>query len=299
MTDSSTIPATAVIQKPTRRPARARVSLAQRKRIRGVARTVTILLVALLFFGPVVWIMLTALKQPRDVYSLSVLFTPTLDNLRAAFASPYFLGSRTLNSIVVTLGTIALSLPIATAAAYAFSRFRFPGGNAWSLGVLATQFIPPVIVIIPLFIAFRSAGLLDTRLALIIANMSFVVPYSIWMIKGFIDAIPTDMEEAAQIDGASRLRAIWDVVVPMAVPGIATAAIFAFVVSWNEFFYALVLSRQEAVTLQVGLMGARTERGDAWEIMAAMGLVIILPMLVLSRYVQKYFVAGLVSGSVR
>ncbi len=299
MTDSSTIPATAVIQRPTRRPARARVSLAQRKRIRGVARTVTILLVALLFFGPVVWIMLTALKQPRDVYSLSVLFTPTLDNLRAAFASPYFLGSRTLNSIVVTLGTIALSLPIATAAAYAFSRFRFPGGNAWSLGVLATQFIPPVIVIIPLFIAFRSAGLLDTRLALIIANMSFVVPYSIWMIKGFIDAIPTDMEEAAQIDGASRLRAIWDVVVPMAVPGIATAAIFAFVVSWNEFFYALVLSRQEAVTLQVGLMGARTERGDAWEIMAAMGLVIILPMLVLSRYVQKYFVAGLVSGSVR
>jgi multiple sugar transport system permease protein len=192
-----------------------------------------------------------------------------------------------------------LSLPIATAAAYAFSRFRFPGGRAWSLGVLATQFIPPVVVIIPLFIAFRSAGLLDTRLALIIANMSFVVPYSIWMIKGFIDSIPTDMEEAAQIDGASRLRAIWDVVVPMAVPGIATAAIFAFVVSWNEFFYALVLSRQEAVTLQVGLMGARTERGDAWEIMAAMGLVIILPMLVLSRYVQKYFVAGLVSGSVR
>jgi multiple sugar transport system permease protein len=150
----------------------------------------------------------------------------------------------------------------ATAAAYAFSRFRFPGGSAWSLGVLATQFIPPVIVIIPLFVAFRWAGLLDTRLALIIANMSFVVPYAIWMIKGFIDAIPTDMEEAAQI-------------------------------------YALVLSRQDATTLQVGLMGARTERGDAWEIMAAMGLVIILPMLVLSRLVQKYFVKGLVSGSVR
>jgi multiple sugar transport system permease protein len=165
--------------------------------------------------------------------------------------------------------------------------------------VLATQFIPPVIVIIPLFVAFRSAGLLDTRLALIIANMSFVVPYAIWMIKGFIDAIPADMEEAAQIDGASRLRAIWDVVVPMALPGIATAAIFCFVVSWNEFFYALVLSRQDATTLQVGLMGARTERGDAWEIMAAMGLVIILPMLVLSRLVQKYFVKGLVSGSVR
>jgi len=270
-----------------------------RRKARTLARTLTILLVACIFFGPIVWIIATAFKAPRDVYALKFVFDPTLDNIWTAFAAPYFLGSRTWNSIVVTLGTLILSMPIATAAAYAFSRFRFPGGSAWSLGVLATQFIPPVIVIIPLFVAFRSVGLLDTRIALIIANMSFVVPYAIWMIKGFIDAIPPDMEEAAQIDGASRLRAIWDVVVPMALPGIATAAIFCFVVSWNEFFYALVLTRDEAVTLQVGLMGARTERGDAWEIMAAMGLVIILPMLVLSRFVQKYFVKGLVSGSVR
>ncbi|WP_313610796.1 ABC transporter permease subunit, partial [Rhizobium sp.] len=93
---------------------------------------------------------------------------------------------------------------------------------------------------------------------------SFVVPYAIWMIKGFIDSIPVDMEEAAQIDGASRLRAIWDVVVPMALPGIATAGIFCFVVAWNEFFYALVLTRENATTIQVALMSARTERGDAW-----------------------------------
>lgn len=263
------------------------------------ARGLAIALVVLVFFGPVVWILLTAFKEPRDVYALKVFFTPTLGNLRAAFDTPFLVGERTWNSIVVTMGTLLLSLPIATAAAYAFSRFRFPGGSVWSLGVLATQFIPPVIVIIPLFVAFRHANLLDTKLALVIANMSFVVPYAIWMIKGFIDSIPLDMEEAAQIDGASRLRAIWDVVVPMALPGIATAAIFCFVVSWNEFFYALVLSRQEATTLQVGLMSARTERGDAWEIMAAMGLIIILPMLVLSRFVQKYFAKGLISGSVR
>lgn len=263
------------------------------------ARGIAIALVVIVFFGPILWIMATAFKEPRDVYTMKVFFTPTLQNIWTAFDSPFFVGERTWNSIVVTLGTLVLSLPIATAAAYAFSRFRFPGGSAWSIGVLATQFIPPVIVIIPLFVAFRHANLLDTRVALIIANMSFVVPYAIWMIKGFIDSIPMDMEEAAQIDGASRLRAIWDVVVPMALPGIATAAIFCFVVSWNEFFYALVLSRQDAVTLQVGLMGARTERGDAWEIMAATGLIIILPMLVLSRFVQKYFVKGLISGSVR
>jgi multiple sugar transport system permease protein len=265
----------------------------------NAARVLSILLVVAVFVGPIFWIMLTAFKEPRDVYALAFVFEPTLENLRTAFNAPYHLGHRTFNSVVVTLATLVLSLPIATAAAYAFSRFRLPGGQAWSIGILATQFIPPVIVIIPLFIAFRTLGLLDTRIALVIANMSFVVPYAIWMIKGFIDAIPLDMEEAAQIDGSTRLRAIWDVVVPMALPGIATAAIFAFVVSWNEFFYALVLSRQDAVTLQVGLMSARTERGDAWEIMAAMGLVIVLPMLVLSRFVQRYFVRGLVSGSVR
>lgn len=262
-------------------------------------RAAAILLVLAVFMAPILWIAATAFKSPRDVYALRLFFTPTTENFAAAVGAPYFLGNRTMNSVIVTLLTLVLSLPIATLAAYAFSRFRLPGGAVWPLGVLATQFVPPVIIIIPLFIAFRTAGLLDTRIALVIANMSFVVPYAIWMIKGFVDAIPMDMEEAAMTDGASRLRVLWDVVVPMALPGIATAAIFCFVVSWNEFFYALVLSRNEAVTLQVGLMSARTERGDAWEIMAAMGLTIMLPMLVLSGYVQRYFVKGLNTGAVR
>lgn len=270
-----------------------------KKILARIVRYIAMALVVLIFFGPIAWILATAFKSAPDVYSLKIFFTPTLQNIRDAFATPFLVGERTLNSIVVTSFTLLLSLPIATAAAYAFSRFRFPGGSIWPIGVLATQFIPPVVVIIPLFIVFRQLNLLDTKIALVVANMSFVVPYAIWMIKGFIDSIPMDMEEAAQIDGASRLRAIWDVVVPVALPGIATAAIFCFVVSWNEFFYALVLTQQKATTIQVGLMSARTERGDVWEIMAAMGLVIILPMLVLSRFVQKYFTKGLMSGSVR
>lgn len=266
---------------------------------RTLLTTVAIVALAALFLLPVVWIFATAFKQPRDVYANAILFAPTLENFRTVFEPPYWLGWRLMNSVVVTLGTLAVALPVATAAAYAFSRFRFPGGSAWPLGILATQFIPAVIVVIPLFVVFRAANLLDTRVALICINLSFVVPYSIWMLKGFIDAIPVDMEEAAMIDGASRLRAIFEVVVPVIMPGIATAAIFAFVVSWNEFFYALVLTRQEATTLQVGLMSARTERGDAWEVMAVMGIVIMLPMLAISGFVQKYFVKGLVTGAVR
>ena len=144
-----------------------------------------------------------------------------------------------------------------------------------------------------------SEGVENEQGELIIANLSFVIPYATWMIKGFIDALPLDMEEAGQVDGASRLRVLWDIVVPVVLPGIATAAVFAFVVSWNEFFYALVLTRDAALTMPVALMGVRTDQGIAWEIMAAMGLVIVAPMLLIARFIQKYFVKGLTSGAVR
>lgn len=272
---------------------------AQRQRRVEATRIVLIVLVTLLWFAPILWIMLTAFKSRPDVYSMSVLFTPTLENFVVAFEVPYLLGDRLLNSILVTLGTLVIAIPASTAAAYALSRFRFPGGVIWPLGLLSTQFLPPVIIIIPLFIVFIHLQILDTRTALIIANLSFVIPYATWMIKGFIDALPLDMEEAGQIDGASRMRVIWDIVVPVTIPGIATATIFSFVVSWNEFFYALVLTRDAAVTMPVALMGVRTDQGIAWEIMAAMGLVIVAPMLLIARYIQKFFVKGLTSGAVR
>lgn len=154
-------------------------------------------------------------------------------------------------------------------------------------------------IIIPLFVVLRSIGMLDTLIALIIVNLSVLIPYAIWMIKGFMDALPMDMEEAAMTDGATRFRALRDVVVPVAMPGIVTATIFCFVVAWNEFFFALILTRNEALTLPVSLMSARTDRGDAWEIMAVIGLAIMIPMMLISKLVQRHFLKGLVSGAVR
>ena len=270
-----------------------------RRRRAEILRRLLIVLITFLWFAPILWIILTAFKARPDVYQMSVFFTPTLQNFVAAFEAPYVLGDRLLNSVLVTLGTLLIAIPASTAAAYAFSRYRFPGGALWPLGLLSTQFLPPVIIIIPLFIVFIHLKMLDTRAALIIANLSFVIPYATWMIKGFIDALPLDMEEAGQIDGASRLRVLWDIVVPVAIPGIATATIFSFVVSWNEFFYALVLSRDAAITMPVALMGVRTDQGIVWEVMAAMGLVIVAPMLLIARFIQKFFVKGLTSGAVR
>jgi multiple sugar transport system permease protein len=250
---------------------------------------------------PIIWIILTAFKTPRDVYSLAAAidFTPTLDNLRTVFAHPWNLGNKIINSVLVALGTVVLAVPMATMAAYAFSRFDFPLKRFLFLIVIASQFIPAAVVVLPYFLMFKAWGLLDTRIALVLVNLSVVLPYAVWMIKGFLDAVPLEIEESAMVDGASRARVLAEIVVPAAWPGIITAAVFSFTLTWNEFLFALILGKQHALTLPIGLIGFRTERGDLWELMAAGGLLITLPMFVLSLMVQKHFVGSLTAGSVR
>lgn len=250
---------------------------------------------------PIVWIMLTAFKTPRDVYTLSsaLVFTPTLENLATVFAHPWNLGNKIFNSLVVACCTVALAMPMATMAAYAFSRFDFPFKRSLFLLVIASQFIPAAVVVLPYFLMFKAWGLLDTRLALVMVNLSIVLPYAVWMVKGFLDAVPIEIEESAMVDGASRARVIWQILVPAAWPGIVTSAVFSFTLTWNEFLFALILGKQDALTLPIGLIGFRTERGDLWELMAAGGLLITLPMFFLSLLVQKHFVGSLTAGSVR
>ena len=260
-----------------------------------------ILLIAGTILLPILWIFLTAFKMPRDVYSLAsaVSFTPTLENLSTVFAHPWNLGNKIVNSLIVASGTVLVALPMATMAAYAFSRFNFPFKRTLFLLVIASQFIPAAAVVLPFFLMFKSWGLLDTRTALVLVNLSIVLPYAVWMIKGFLDAVPLEIEESAMVDGASRSRVIWEIVVPAAWPGIITAAVFSFTLTWNEFLFALILGKQHALTLPIGLIGFRTERGDLWELMSAGGLLITLPMFLLSLMVQKHFVGSLTAGSVR
>lgn len=250
---------------------------------------------------PILWILLTAFKAPRDVYSLASAFSfsPTLENLTTVFAHPWNLGQKALNSVLVATSTVLVAVPMATMAAYAFSRFVFPFKRTLFLLVIASQFIPAAVVVLPYFLMFKAWGLLDTRFALVLVNLSIVLPYAVWMIKGFMDAVPMEIEESAMVDGASRGRIIWEIVVPAAWPGIITAAVFSFTLTWNEFLFALILGKQDALTLPIGLIGFRTERGDLWELMAAGSLLITVPMFLLSMMVQKHFVGSLTAGSVR
>lgn len=250
---------------------------------------------------PILWMALTAFKLPRDVYSLdsALVFSPTLENFRTIFAHPWNLGNKIVNSLLVAAGTVLLAIPMATLAAYAFSRFDFRFRQTLFLLVIASQFIPAAAVVLPYFIMFREMGLLDSRAALVLINLSIVLPYAVWMIKGFIEAVPIDIEESAMVDGASRGRVLWEIVVPAALPGIITAAVFSFTLTWNEFLFALILSKQHALTLPLGIVGFRTERGDLWELMAAGGMIITAPMFLLSLLVHRQFIGSLTAGSVR
>lgn len=260
---------------------------------------VLLILVSLVVLFPIAWMFLTAFKRPRDAYSISFDFQPTLQNFATVFADPWNLGSMVMNSVIVSSVTVVIAVPCAALAAYSFSRFRMRGRKFLFFLVLATQFIPAVVIVLPFFLMFRTLSLLDTRLALIIVNLAIVTPFVIWMIKGFIDAIPTDSEEAAMIDGASRLRVIRDVVLPMAAPGILTSSIFCFILTWNEFLFALILTRREAVTLPVGLVSFRTERGDLWELMSAAGVMITVPIFIMALLIQKHFTRGMTAGAVK
>ena len=248
---------------------------------------------------PIVWICLAAFKNHVDVYQLKLLFRPTLDNFSAVFAPPYELGAKLANSTIVALVTVLIAIPVATMAAYSFSRFHLAGQTTMLVIILATQFVPAVVIVLPFFVMFRDLGLLDSRLGLILVNLAIVMPFAIWMIKGFIDAIPQETEEAALVDGSSRLQVIANIVLPMAAPGLLTAGVFCFIIAWNEFLFALILTNKQAVTLPIGLALFKGEEGDLWNLLSAAGIIIMLPMFILALMIRKYFVQGMTMGAVR
>jgi len=264
-----------------------------------IVRKVGFLSAFLFLVFPIFWMVLTAFKISKDAYTTKLFFTPTLNNFISIFQEPHNFGPLLLNSVIVSFTTVALAIPVATLAAYAFSRFEFKGKNAFMVAVLSSQFVPPVVVVLPFFTLFRRLHLLDTRIALIILNLSFVLPFAVWMIKGFIDALPKEIEAAATVDGCNRFQVLRHITLPLIMPGIVTSAVFGFIQSWNEFLFALILTNRNAVTLTVGLMSLHTDKGILWEHMSAVGLLIMVPIFILSLSIRQYFIQGLTMGAVK
>lgn len=281
--------------------------------------TAALLLIIFFIVLPIVWLALTSIKPQEKAYTTDIVFMPTADNFRIIFSDTSVLINAgtdrergevgrnmlpsVLNSIIVSGATILIAIPLATIAAYAFSRYLFLGNRALLIWILTTQFIPAIVVAIPFFTLFRSIEvferpLLGTQLGLIIVNMSIVLPYAIWMIKGFVDALPGEIEEAAYVDGCNDFQVLFFISLPLIRPGILVASVFAFIMSWNEFLFALIIGR-EMRTMQVALMTTSGARGIMWEQMAAAGLVVMLPIFFLAMFIRKNVVYGLTMGAVK
>ena len=270
-----------------------------RRRILKALEWGALAFVAVFTLFPIVWMVMTAFKPLQFIYHLNILFWPTLDNFREVFSVRWQVGAKVWHSTVIAIGTVAIATPIAICAAYAFSRKQFRFKRAMFQWILLTQFIPGVAIVLPFYLMFRNLGLLDTYASLITVDLAIVLPYAIWTIKGFIDAIPEETEEAATIDGAGLAGLLWHIIVPMARPGILTAAIFCFIITWNEFLFALILTRTRVVPLSVGIMSFRLERGDLWELISATGILIAIPMFFLAMMIQRHFIKGMTAGALK
>jgi multiple sugar transport system permease protein len=268
--------------------------------LKSVLVYLALLMIVVLSLFPLFWIFLTSIKPKALTFAIppAWIFPPTLENYRDVFLygpfPKYF-----SNSLIVAVGTTAIALLVGSLAAYAFARFDFRGSHVIQMAVLIPQIIPPITIIIPLFVLFRSIEMIDRLPALIFSYLSFTIPLSIWMMVGFFRDVPRELEEAALIDGASRWQAMWRVVFPLVAPGLAATAILCFIYAWNEFLYAVILTGRNARTVPVAITGFITNRDILWGRIAASGSVVLIPVLIFALSVQRYLVRGLSKGAIK
>jgi len=255
------------------------------------------LLVATLF--PVLWLMQISLKTDVEAMRMppAIFFVPTLDNYAAIFQGRF--ARSFLNSLVVSLSTTLVGMLLGVPAAYALSRASFGRSQGLALWVLATRMAPPIAFAIPFFLAYRWLGLIDTLSGLLIIYLTFNLSLVMWMMRTFFDGIPRSLEEAAAIDGAGPLQVFYRITLPLSGPGLATTAIFCFVFSWNDFFYALVLTRSRALMAPVAIVNFMNYEGWEWGKIGAAATMIMLPVVLFALAVRRYLIRGLTAGALK
>lgn len=257
---------------------------------------------------PIVWMLLTSFKTPLDIFAnppILISTPPYIENWIKLFSpgtkweGPKILQTYLPNSLMASIAAVAIMIPTSILAAYALSRFRFKGRRAIAITILATRMLPPVATTIPLYIFFAGLGMLDTLIALILVYSALSTPLATWMLIAYLDEVPKEIEEAAQIDGANLKDILFRVVTPIIAPGIAATSIFTFLLAWNDFAVAFFLTKEAAKTLPVHAPVFVTEVTIEWGAMAAFGTFYIMPALVFSIFFSKYLIKGLTLGAVK
>jgi multiple sugar transport system permease protein len=276
----------------------------------GLGRTLVAALVGLVYFFPVIWMILAAFKTRADALATppKLFFTPTLEHFWASFHRVSTDGSQVFdtgldrnfaNSLFISLVSVALALALGALAAYGFARLRIVGRDYFMFYILVLRMVPPITAIVPLYVLFRVTGLGGGYVAIILVYTAFNLPFVIWMLRSFLDELHQPIEEAARLDGSSELKILWRICLPQMQAGIAATAIIAFVFTWNDFLFSLLLTSVDTRTVPVAMtrvVGA--DVGVDWGVFAAIGTIYLLPVLLIAFFLQSQLLRGATFGTV-
>ena len=260
-----------------------------------------LILFLLFLLFPFYWTLVTSLKTDTELHSLTVVYwpqQPTLAAYRYLFQQYNFLHPMR-NSLLVAVITMALSLTVSTLAAYSFSRFRFPGRKPLMMLFLTNNMFPTVLLLIPLFTNMRKLGLLYTPWSLVLSYTTFTIPFSVWLMNGYLNDLPVSLEEAAMVDGANRAQAFLRIVLPILLPCLLATGVYIFMQSWNEYTFAVLFTNEKSRTIPVALKNLIGQLGVQWELITAGGIITIIPVCIMFFFAQKRLVSGLTAGAVK
>jgi multiple sugar transport system permease protein len=279
-------------------------SLRVRKYTKGIVVTIGLLFFIVILLFPFYWMFITSIKPDSELYDMAQppmqLLKPTLEHYFYLIENTRFL-LWLKNSAVVAIVSSGISIVIGTLAAYSLARLRFRGAQTLGLTIFITYLIPTTLIFLPLAYVIRNLGLFDKQIALMITYPTFLIPFCTWLLMGYFKGIPKELEESAMVDGATRLQALRMIILPIMLPGIVSAALFAFTLSWNEFVYALTLAQTEAIkTLPTGIV-SQLVLADVyfWGSLMAAALLGSVPIAILYSFFLEYYVKGMTAGAVK
>ncbi len=265
--------------------------------LRKIALHVGLIIACIVVILPPLWALRTSLVPESMAYSTDIFPAWSWENYRGLISNNNFL-THYGNSLIVSFGSVALAMPFAAATGYAFARFK-TGGPAARFIMLATQMLPAVALVLPAFALLRTLGMTNSLVGLTLVYAALNLPFLTWILMGFFEGIPVDLEWAAMTDGATAWGAFRHIVLPVSLPGLAAAAVLGFILSWNEFLFALVLSGPQTATIPVALAALQTSNGVQIGKVSAGVVLAILPLIIASHFIQRYIVKGLTFGSVK
>jgi multiple sugar transport system permease protein len=258
-----------------------------------------ILLIFLLF--PFYWTFVTSIKPEQELYGSVVTYWPmsaTFESYRKLFFEFNFLQPM-FNSFIVASITTILSLFVSVLAAYAFSRYRFKGRKAFMMLFLTNNMFPTVLLLIPLYSIMRNLGMLYTPMSLVLSYTTFTIPFSVWLLNGYLNDLPMSLEEAAEVDGANKAQAFTKIILPVLVPCLVATGVYIFMTSWNEYTFAVMFTNEANRTIPVALKNLIGQLGVQWDLLTAGGIITIIPVCVMFFFAQKRLVEGLTAGAVK